>query len=176
MSWLMKGESQSAKGLSEINSKFERLFEKCSPVLQEYVLTVKEDIPFPIEFLARDDKACNGLLTRQTSNLSFYSSSSSSHRVGICMVTRKQLLQLALNDCIAYLEWIRKPATELKQEGLDLSLNEISLLQYTVPELRGNNMTLSYKENNPDSSDIDFRGRYFSTPRTSSIRQLPGLS
>ena len=53
----------------------------------------------------------------------------------------------------------------LKQTGLDLSLNEINYLHHLRPLLGGQNLMLSIKESNFDTSDIDFKGRYIPTIR-----------
>jgi len=45
-------------------------------------------------------------------------------------------------------------------EGHDLSINAISRLQAEVPWLQGEDLTVSLKELDFDTTDIDFRGRY----------------
>lgn len=53
----------------------------------------------------------------------------------------------------------RIPLTELKQEGLDLTLNEVNYLHYLIPQLAGRGMQVSIKENLYDTTDIDFAAR-----------------
>ncbi len=66
---------------------------------------------------------------------------------------------MSAHDQVQFIELIRKPAEELKQEGLDLTLNEIKLTHHRFPELSGTNMTVSIKEDLFDTTDIDFKNR-----------------
>ena len=50
----------------------------------------------------------------------------------------------------------------IKQEGLDLSLNEINLLHQKYPDAAGTNMVLSIKETGFDTTDADLKNRYLS--------------
>jgi hypothetical protein len=79
-----------------------------------------------------------------------------------------QLESLLSMDVIHQIEYQRKPIAELKQEGLDLSLNEVKLVHHQYPDLTGTGINLSIKENAFDTADIDFKGRYFITPSTPS--------
>ena len=93
-----------------------------------------------------------------------------------CQLTKIDFLLLNEELSIVAAEVIRTPYTELKQEGLDLSLNEISLLHIERKDLAGNNHVLSLKENSFDTTDIDFRGRYFLTDVSSTRTQLHATS
>ncbi|MDB5202004.1 MAG: C-terminal target protein [Ferruginibacter sp.] len=53
---------------------------------------------------------------------------------------------------------------ELQINNLDLSTNKINKMHSRYPSLNGAGMTISIKENNPDSTDIDFKGRYVGNP------------
>ena len=55
----------------------------------------------------------------------------------------------------------RKPTTESSVPGLDLSMNTVTTVQHAFPELDGENMKVSVKENAFDKDDIDLRGRAF---------------
>ena len=62
----------------------------------------------------------------------------------------------------------RKPIEELLVGDLDLSVNKINLAHRNFPQWNGDGMTVSVKENKPDTSDIDFTGRFLSTNLASS--------
>lgn len=58
--------------------------------------------------------------------------------------------------------------TEVKEElqvnNLDLSVNKINQLHSNMPLLKGDGITISIKENLPDTTDIDFAARYMHNP------------
>ena len=58
----------------------------------------------------------------------------------------------------------RQPKTETQINSLDLSANNIDLLHSSYPKLNGDSLVVSIKENFPDTSDIDLKGRYNSNP------------
>ena len=63
----------------------------------------------------------------------------------------------------------RIPKEEVQVNNLDLSTNKINVVHRQFPQLNGDGLTLSLKENKPDTTDIDFAGRYLSTPLSSSV-------
>lgn len=74
-------------------------------------------------------------------------------------LTSDQIAALISYSFVLFIEKIRKPHVELRQEGLDMTLNQITALQYDFKDLKGENMIISIKENLFDTSDIDFKGR-----------------
>lgn len=76
-----------------------------------------------------------------------------------CLLSKNQILTLAERPEIDFIELIRKPHVEFKQEGLDLTLNGVRFLQHNYPDLTGTEMNLSIKENLFDTIDIDFKNR-----------------
>ncbi len=73
----------------------------------------------------------------------------------------KHLLQ---SDIVRFIEKKRKPVEEMNVNGFDLGANKISKLHHEYPLWNGSGMIVSVKEQRPDTADIDFRGRYISTP------------
>jgi len=65
----------------------------------------------------------------------------------------------------------REGKEETLLNRLDLSVNKINLVHRKYPLLNGSGIVVSIKENKPDSSDIDLKGRFLSTPIAS-----PGIS
>jgi hypothetical protein len=63
---------------------------------------------------------------------------------------------------------LRVPKEELLLDRLDLSANKINLIHRKYPALNGDGMVVSVKENKPDTTDIDFTGRFISTSLSSS--------
>jgi hypothetical protein len=62
----------------------------------------------------------------------------------------------------------RTPKEELQVSNLDLSVNKINLVHGKFPLLNGDGITVSVKENKPDTTDIDFSGRFLTTNLASS--------
>ncbi len=53
--------------------------------------------------------------------------------------------------------------------GFDLSTNKINVVHNKQPLLKGDSMVVSVKENKMDTTDIDLKGRFQSTPLSSSV-------
>jgi hypothetical protein len=68
---------------------------------------------------------------------------------------------------VRFVDVPRQPHEELAIGSFDNSLNTINLVHNQFPQLTGNNLVVSIKENKPDTTDIDFKGRYISTPLSS---------
>ncbi len=65
---------------------------------------------------------------------------------------------------IKFVDIPRIPKEELAVVSTDNSVNQINLAHHNFPTINGNNIVVSIKENRFDSSDIDFKGRFLSTP------------
>ena len=63
----------------------------------------------------------------------------------------------------------RIPKEELQIGNLDLSVNKINLAYRNFPSINGDGITVSVKENKPDTTDIDFKGRFLSTNLSSTV-------
>ena len=77
---------------------------------------------------------------------------------------RKEFLPLLLKDTsISFADVLRKPKEELTTGSLDLSVNKINLLHHLYPNINGQTINVSLKEQSFDTADIDIKGRYFNT-------------
>ncbi len=71
---------------------------------------------------------------------------------------------LLLLPGIIFIEKGNRIAKEEIQVGnLDLSVNKINLAHRNFASVNGDGITVSVKENKPDTTDIDFKGRFLST-------------
>ncbi len=65
------------------------------------------------------------------------------------------------------IDFIDVQPTKAKEEqvlnGYDFSTSKINIVHSETPQLNGSGLTVSVKENRPDTADIDFKGRYLST-------------
>lgn len=75
------------------------------------------------------------------------------------IVTRSEVL---------FIDEQRIPKEEVAVSNLDMSANKVNLLHKEFSLYNGESLTISVKENKPDTADIDFKGRYISTPLASS--------
>lgn len=79
--------------------------------------------------------------------------------------TVKQLLSGLLPDpSVQFMAEARKPVTERELTGFDISTNKINMVHRWWPAINGKGMDISIKENLMDTTDLDFTGRYLSSP------------
>jgi len=72
-------------------------------------------------------------------------------------------------DEVLFVDEQRKAKEELAVSNLDLSADKVNMIFSKSPEYDGNGIVVSVKENEPDTSDIDFKARYLSTDISSTI-------
>jgi hypothetical protein len=63
----------------------------------------------------------------------------------------------------------RVPQAELQVSNLDLSANKINMAHRHFSAWNGEGVTVSVKEDKPDTTDIDLAGRFLSTPLSSGL-------
>lgn len=63
------------------------------------------------------------------------------------------------SSMIEFADIVRVPKEETILNGYDESVNKVNLARDTYPLIQGNNLNVSIKENEYDTTDIDFRGR-----------------
>jgi hypothetical protein len=68
---------------------------------------------------------------------------------------------------VLFIERDRKAREEMVIGNLDLSVNKINLAHRNYPQANGNGIVVSVKENKPDTTDIDLKGRFLSTSLSS---------
>ncbi|MBW0176968.1 S8 family peptidase [Sediminibacterium sp.] len=64
---------------------------------------------------------------------------------------------------LLFIDRVRQAFTERELTGFDLSANKGNLAHRTWPNINGNGITISIKENKPDTADVDMAGRYLSS-------------
>ncbi|HYC38980.1 MAG TPA: S8 family peptidase [Chitinophagaceae bacterium] len=88
--------------------------------------------------------------------------------VFVVRASRRLVKKYILPDSnLVFLDRLRIPREELPVSNLDLSLNRVNTLHSLFPQLDGEGLRVSVKENRPDTTDIDLKGRYLHTPFTS---------
>lgn len=74
-------------------------------------------------------------------------------------ISKNQIADLAEMPGVLHMEAIRPPKPEAIVANLDISLNHIQQLHHRWPQISGDGLTLSIKEERFDTNDIDLRGR-----------------
>jgi hypothetical protein len=72
-------------------------------------------------------------------------------------------------DEVVFVDEQRTPKEELAVSNLDMATDKVNMIFSKFPDYNGNNMVVSVKENLPDTTDIDFIGRFLSTNLSSNI-------
>ncbi|MDB5198421.1 MAG: C-terminal target protein [Chitinophagaceae bacterium] len=73
------------------------------------------------------------------------------------------------SDLVTFVDEKRIPKEELQINGFDLGTNKVNVVHNNFPQLNGDGLVVSIKENRMDTADIDFKGRYMPTTLTSSV-------
>lgn len=141
---------------------------KLSPALSRSLLHLKQDqlYTFVISVSAKDTfKSLLGKIPGINTVYEYPISNLFLIRCNWATIQQHILLQPA----VLFIDEHRKAKEENAVSNLDLSTNKVNLLQSRFPMFNGQSITVSVKENRPDTADIDFKGRYIQTPLTSTI-------
>jgi Subtilase family/Secretion system C-terminal sorting domain len=76
---------------------------------------------------------------------------------------------IASSDEVIFIDKQQRPVEEVAVSNLDLSTNKVNIVHSRYPDINGAGLTVSIKENRPDTQDIDFKGRYTAVSFTSGI-------
>jgi hypothetical protein len=135
----------------------ENILHKLSPSLQQ-ALSAKNSDSIDIVCTVKS----NDLLNRVKNNERVLGFHSSSHTILIRIPTNR-LRTFLDNNNVVFADLLRKPKEELTTGAFDLSLNKILLAHDQFPIINGNGINISIKEQQLDSLDIDWKGRYFNS-------------
>ncbi|AXY75149.1 T9SS C-terminal target domain-containing protein [Paraflavitalea soli] len=98
-------------------------------------------------------------------------------RLLIVQTSHKTLVnKLLKTPWVIFADQPRLPREEQVVSSHDNTTSQINTVHGLYPALNGNGLTVSVKENKPDTTDIDLKGRYLSTPLSSpTISQHAGI-
>jgi hypothetical protein len=91
----------------------------------------------------------------ESSNFSIYKIFATPHEIDSVLLPLPEVIFIEKGN--------RMPREELFISNLDLSANKINLAHRNFPLINGDGRVVSVKENKPDTTDIDFKGRFLST-------------
>jgi hypothetical protein len=83
--------------------------------------------------------------------------------VAIIQLTNSQLIELANDSNVIFIDQQRYPKEELTTGAVDFSVNNTRYAQNQFPYISGDSILISIKEQKFDSADIDFKGRIYNT-------------
>ena len=121
-------------------------------------------ISFPAKFFVSAYQAEIFLRNNKTKNIA--TNNTTSNSTFIVTINNNAALNELLQDGNVFFiaTYNSLPTEELQINTLDLSVNKINLLHSKIPLLNGEGVTLSIKENSPDTTDIDFAARHVYNP------------
>lgn len=108
-------------------------------------------------------------ILRQKINVRIKQEYPSTHIVIISSTLKEVMQKIIFLESVTSIDLYDKiPMEEQAVNDFDLTTNKVNLIHSEVPGLNGNGLTFSVKENKPDTTDIDFKGRFLSTQNSSS--------
>lgn len=84
-------------------------------------------------------------------------------QVFVVTTSKKQVEELIKESLVEFADILRQPEEELTTGSLDITLNKLNYVHHVYPYLKGEGIKASMKEQQFDSTDIDFSGRYFNS-------------
>ena len=75
--------------------------------------------------------------------------------------------KLLTSELVTFIDEKRTAKDELQINGFDLGANKVNVVHNIMPQLNGEGIVVSVKENKMDTTDIDLKGRYQSTTLSS---------
>ncbi len=82
---------------------------------------------------------------------------------------REMMEVIASRSDVIFIDRQRIPKEEVAVSNLDLSTNKVNFVHRHYPDYNGSGLGVSIKENRPDTTDIDFKGRYQHTALASAV-------
>ena len=135
---------------------------KLSPILLYEIKNVKTAQPIEISITVKGDKVPIELRDQQYNlKVIFRSAEFSLYKISLRVSGIDSIVQI--RDVVFIDRGNRTPKEELVIGNLDLSVNKINLVHKNYSSINGDGTVVSVKENKPDTTDIDFKGRFLTT-------------
>ncbi|HEY5966787.1 MAG TPA: S8 family serine peptidase, partial [Chitinophagaceae bacterium] len=140
---------------------------KLSPVLSNEIRNAKITGRLLLEITIKNGKIPAEIWKPAHQTKKIFESSTFSIFKLVATVEEINTIFLPLPGIIFIEKGNRVPKEEIQVGNLDLSVNKINLAHRNFPLVNGDGITVSVKENKPDTTDIDFKGRILSTSLSS---------
>jgi len=136
---------------------------KVSPVLSNEIKNTKIAGRLLLEITIKNDKIPSEIWKPAYQTKKVFESSTFSVFKLVATAEEINTVFLPLPGIIFIEKGNRIPKEEIQVGNLDLSVNKVNLAHRNFPSINGEGITVSVKENKPDTTDIDFKGRFLST-------------
>ncbi len=134
---------------------------KFSPGLQRQAVTGKEPASVAVFMIALSDSIEFKSFSEKTPGVVYQYAPG---RVLLVRASWKDIVEkIAWHKEVVFIDEQRIPKEEVAVSNLDISANKVAMLHSRFPQYTGESLTVSVKENRPDTVDIDFKGRYITT-------------
>ena len=137
--------------------------QKLSPVLLAEIRNKKIPGKMELAITVRSGKFPNEILEASYQAQKVFTSSDFSVYKVFATIEELNTVFVRLPEIIFIEKAKRIPREELIIGNLDLSANKINLAHRNYPLVNGDGMVVSVKENKPDTTDIDLKGRFLTT-------------
>ncbi len=142
---------------------------KLSPGLSNEIKNAKITGQFLLEITIKNDKVPAEIWKPAYRARKTFESSAFSVFKLVATAEEINTILLPLPGIIFIEKGNRIPKEEIQVSNLDMAVNKLNLAHRNFPSISGDGITVSVKENKPDTTDIDFKGRFLSTDISSHI-------
>lgn len=152
------------------------LRKKLSPLLLLSKARVADDLPATWWIVVTDTEQFKAYLAKNKLPVEITGEYGPA-RLLVVRTNRRLLISKLLNNpSVVFADQPRIPKEEQAINTLDNTTNQVNTVHGIYPALNGHELVVSVKENKPDTTDIDFKGRYLSTPLSSpTVTQHAGI-
>jgi len=152
------------------------LHKKLPPALLSVKASMADNKPATWWIIVSDKEAFKAFLTKDQLPV-LITGEYAPARLLIVQTTRKTVINKLLKaPWVVFADQPRLPKEEQVVNSQDNTASQVNTVHGLYPALNGNGLTVSVKENKPDTTDIDFKGRYLTTPLSSpTITQHAGI-
>ncbi|HEX2627673.1 MAG TPA: S8 family peptidase [Chitinophagaceae bacterium] len=142
------------------------LVEKFSPVIRQSLPANDHKSKHRFIIQVSDTSAFTAFIGKQRGIIPLYEYTLT--KTYLIQTTWKEIIDHILpRPEVVFIDQQRIAKEEVAVSNLDLSTNKCNLLYHRFPQYNGEGISISVKENKPDTTDPDFKGRYIYTPTAS---------
>ena len=147
----------------------DKQLEKLSPVLKAEFKSKSSQQAYVFFLVVKNIQSVKSFLEQPENTAQIIYEYNPSNVLVVKMKWGDVLQKILPHEEVVFIDEQRIPKEESAVSDLDLSANKVNVIHNQFPLTNGNGITVSVKENRPDTGDIDFKGRYLSTTLSSSV-------
>jgi len=148
--------------VNNVSSQENRIVERrLSPSLKQFLITGEKKDSLDV-IISSGNISLNNL--KQGRIISRYTVPNAA----VLRVKSDEVTELLKDLSITFIDLYQTPKEELTTGSLDLAVNKVNLAHDAYPAIKGDNINISIKENNFDTTDVDLKGRVIRSVEPSS--------